>query len=75
MRTDILRKLPFLDNYYDRTIAPEDNVSQLRLIWRVGYDADFLRPSESFARVYTCLSFDRYESELLRDRPGLYCVE
>ncbi|KAJ5790778.1 uncharacterized protein N7518_007789 [Penicillium psychrosexuale] len=25
VRNDILRKLPFLDTYYDRTIAPEDN--------------------------------------------------
>ncbi|OQE81714.1 hypothetical protein PENNAL_c0039G02466 [Penicillium nalgiovense] len=25
VRNDILRKLPFLDTYYDRSIAPEDN--------------------------------------------------
>lgn len=27
VRNDILRQLPFFDTYYDRTIAPEDNVS------------------------------------------------
>ncbi|GLA33067.1 hypothetical protein AnigIFM63326_002149 [Aspergillus niger] len=27
VRRDILQKVPFLDEYFDRTIAPEDNVS------------------------------------------------
>lgn len=27
VRRDILQQLPFLDQYYDRRIAPEDNVS------------------------------------------------
>lgn len=27
VRRDILQKVPFLDTYFDRTIAPEDNVS------------------------------------------------
>ena len=27
MRRDILQKFPFLDTYFDRTVAPEDNVS------------------------------------------------
>ncbi|QRD91686.1 ubiquinol-cytochrome-c reductase complex subunit-domain-containing protein [Aspergillus flavus] len=26
VRNDILRQLPFFDQYFDRTIAPEDNV-------------------------------------------------
>lgn len=29
VRKDILQKLPFLDTYLDRTVAPEDNVSLL----------------------------------------------
>ena len=33
VRNDILRKLPFFDTYYDRRIAPEDNVSQAQSIW------------------------------------------
>lgn len=28
VRNDILRQLPFFDTYFDRTIAPEDNVSR-----------------------------------------------
>lgn len=27
MRRDVLQQFPFLDTYYDRPIAPEDNVS------------------------------------------------
>lgn len=27
MRKDILQKIPGLDTYFDRTVAPEDNVS------------------------------------------------
>lgn len=27
IRNDILRQLPFFDNYFDRRLAPEDNVS------------------------------------------------
>lgn len=27
VRNDILRQFPFLDTYFDRRIAPEDNVS------------------------------------------------
>lgn len=29
VRKDILQKVPFLDQYFDRTIAPEDNVSRI----------------------------------------------
>lgn len=32
VRNDILRQVPFLDEYFDRPIAPEDNVSFLRLL-------------------------------------------
>jgi hypothetical protein len=27
VRNDILRQFPFLDTYFDRSLAPEDNVS------------------------------------------------
>lgn len=27
VRNDILRQFPFLDTYFDRSVAPEDNVS------------------------------------------------
>jgi hypothetical protein len=33
VRNDILRKLPLLDSYYDRSIAPEDNVSLIQLMF------------------------------------------
>lgn len=36
VRRDILQKFPFLDTYYDRTIAPEDNVSSCRLYSVIG---------------------------------------
>ncbi|RAH74372.1 cytochrome b-c1 complex subunit 10 [Aspergillus aculeatinus CBS 121060] len=31
VRRDILQKVPFLDEYFDRTIAPEDNVCGILL--------------------------------------------
>ncbi|KAB8267779.1 ubiquinol-cytochrome-c reductase complex subunit-domain-containing protein [Aspergillus minisclerotigenes] len=34
VRNDILRQLPFFDQYFDRTIAPEDNVSLLNFSLR-----------------------------------------
>jgi hypothetical protein len=74
VRNDILRKLPFLDTYYDRSIAPEDNVSQLHLIWRILFDANFLIALLNYSpRIY--VSFDQYESGLSGGRLGLYCVE
>ncbi|PYH89144.1 hypothetical protein BO71DRAFT_413575 [Aspergillus ellipticus CBS 707.79] len=36
VRRDILQKVPFLDQYFDRTIAPEDNVTLLNGC-RMGY--------------------------------------
>lgn len=39
VRRDILQKFPFLDTYFDRTIAPEDNVSSLPLIFLLQFDA------------------------------------
>lgn len=75
VRNDILRKLPFFDTYYDRTIAPEDNVSQLQLIWSFGFDADFLLALLNYSPGYIPVSLDRYESRLSGVRLGLYCVE
>ena len=31
VRRDILQKFPFFDQYFDRRVAPEDNVSDLNL--------------------------------------------
>lgn len=56
VRNDILRKLPFFDTYYDRTIAPEDNVSQLQLIWSFGSDADFLLALLNYSPRYIPVS-------------------
>lgn len=38
IRNDILRQFPFLDSYYDRRIAPEDNVS-LFLVFDCGFNS------------------------------------
>lgn len=75
VRNDILRKLPFFDTYYDRSIAPEDNVSQLQLIWSFELDADFLLALLNYSPGYIPVSLDRYESRLSEVRLGLYCVE
>jgi hypothetical protein len=40
VRNDILRQLPFFDTYYDRSIAPEDNVSWNIRCELVSDDAD-----------------------------------
>lgn len=37
VRRDILMKVPFLDRYFDRTVAPEDNVSYARLAGQHGF--------------------------------------
>lgn len=56
VRNDILRKLPFFDNYYDRTIAPEDNVSRLNMIWGFRFDADFLLALLNYSPRYIPVS-------------------
>jgi hypothetical protein len=63
VRNDILRQLPFLDNYYDRTIAPEDNVSH-RIDFGISSGADFPFTAllNYFAREYTYYLLDQYDS-------------
>jgi hypothetical protein len=56
VRNDILRKLPFLDTYFDRSIAPEDNVSLLQLIWGFGFDADSPLALLNYSRWYIPVS-------------------
>lgn len=73
VRNDILRKLPFFDTYYDRTVAPEDNVSQLQLIWSFGLDADFLLALLNYSPGYIPVCLDQYEPRLSGFRLGLYC--
>jgi hypothetical protein len=55
VRNDILRKIPLLDSYYDRTIPAEDNVSRNLIIWFAGVDADMcslFSPSKLSADIY-----------------------
>ncbi|CAG8946967.1 unnamed protein product [Penicillium salamii] len=76
VRNDILRQLPFFDTYYDRTIAPEDNVSLgLHLEYSsIGADADLNSPAllNYLARRYASYLLDQYDSS---DWFGLCCVE
>ena len=74
MRNDILRQLPFLDTYYDRSIAPEDNVSWNIHLELVSSGADvFLALLNYLATIYTCLPLDQYD--WMGDGLGLFCVE
>lgn len=61
MNNDIIRKLPFFDTYYDRPIAPEDNVSTLYLgfSWLEIATNVFLALLNYLATVYACLSLER----------------
>jgi hypothetical protein len=55
VRNDILRQLPFLDTYYDRSIPAEDNVSRNLIMWFVRVDADMcslFSPSKLSADIY-----------------------
>jgi hypothetical protein len=76
VRNDILRKLPFLDTYYDRSIAPEDNVSQLQWIWRFVFYADFLLALLNYSQGYIPASpLIDMNQDFWVGRLGLYCVE
>jgi hypothetical protein len=60
VRNDILRQLPFFDTYYDRSIAPEDNVSWNIHLELVFSGADVLLALLNYlARIYTCLPLDQ----------------
>lgn len=42
VRRDILQKFPFFDQYFDRRVAPEDNVSDLTCLYLTELTADWV---------------------------------
>lgn len=42
VRRDILQKFPFFDQYFDRRVAPEDNVSDLTCQYPTRLTADWV---------------------------------
>lgn len=42
VRRDILQKFPFFDQYFDRRVAPEDNVSDVTCLYLSELTADWV---------------------------------